>query len=307
MQNPASSPDPLAPAAAAGTSAAETLHRIAADAGDSGPRFCANLKWLFTEVPFEERFASAAAAGFTAVEYASPYQFTGQRLAGLLAAEGLKQVLINTPTGDPGSVTRSGAGCQPQHVRQFRNGFERALDYAADLDCGLIHVMAGIRPAGITVETAAETFRSNLTWAAGRAATGGVGIVVEAINRRDSPDYFLSTQQLACDLVAGLGVDNAGVLFDVYHCQVQEGDVSRRLQASLPLVKHVQVADPPDRSEPGTGELNWVFLLDQLTASGYQGWVGCEYRPGRDTWSGLSWISELTGQRVDRTSRPAAR
>ncbi len=256
-------------------------------------RFCANLKWLYTELPFERRFEAAAQSGFTAVEYASPYGFDAGTLADLLAADGLRQILINTPVGPPDSATRSGAACLPGEVTTFRDGVRRALDYATALECPMLHVMAGVRTAEVSVATATGVYQDNVAWAAEQAKFAGVRVVLEAINQRDVPGYFLATQEQARDTISSLEAADVGLLFDIYHCQVAQGDVSTRLRDLMPWIAHVQVADPPARSEPGTGELGWPFLFDQLRVLGYRGWVGCEYRPAGSTEAGLGWRTTL--------------
>lgn len=258
-------------------------------------RFCANLKWLFTELPFERRFEAAAQSGFSAVEFASPYEFRAGLLADLLAENGLRQILINTPVGPPGSPTRSGAACLPGQVGAFQDGVRRALDYATALGSPLLHVMAGVRPAEVSVAAASAVYQSNIAWAVEQAAAAGVRVVLEAINQRDVPGYFLACQEQARDTASSVGSTDVGLLFDVYHCQVSQGDVTTRLKDLMPWVAHIQVADPPTRSEPGTGELGWRFLFEQLRLLGYRGWIGCEYRPLTTTLSGLGWRQALGG------------
>ncbi|WP_204250207.1 hydroxypyruvate isomerase family protein [Mycolicibacterium goodii] len=255
-------------------------------------------------MPFEARFEAAAENGFTAVEYASPYEHTAISLRQLLEANDLQQILINTPAGEPGSPERAGAACLPGAGHIFRDQVHRALDYAAELDCGLVHVMAGIRPPHVSHDRALGTYLDNLGWAAERAVTGGVRLVLEAINHTDRPGHFLETQEMAADIVSALGGDALGVLFDVYHCAVSQGDVVARLRKLQPWVAHVQVADLPHRGEPGTGKVPWESVFDQLRGANYTGWIGCEYRPVADTAGGLSWLSRFG---VGQQSSPARR
>jgi hydroxypyruvate isomerase len=248
------------------------------------PRFCANLKWLFTELPFLDRFDAAARAGFQAVEYASPYEFPVAEIRSRLNASGLKQVLFNTPAGGG-----SGMACIPGREEEFRDGVKKALDYAAGLDCSLVHLMAGIVPAGVARETASATYGDNVAWAADNAAPAGVKLVLEPINQRDVPGFFLQTQEQGAAMVEAVGRDRLGLQFDVYHCQVAQGDVTRRMETLLPVIAHMQIADAPGRNEPGTGEIAWDFVFRRMDELGYSGWVGCEYRPATETVAGLGW------------------
>ncbi|WP_232666778.1 hydroxypyruvate isomerase family protein [Pseudonocardia sp. TRM90224] len=257
-------------------------------------RFAANLKWLFTELPFEERFDAAAAAGFTAVEYSSPYGFPAAELRRRLDGAGLRQVLINTPGGQPGTPTRNGSACIPDLVPQFRRELDLALEYAGVLGSGLVHVTGGIRPEGVPAADAFATYVTNIGWAAERAAGSGVRLVLEALNQRDAPGFVLTSIEQAAGVVRAVGVDHVRLLFDVYHCQVQQGSVTTRMQELWPLVGHIQVADAPTRTEPGTGELNWRFVFDRIRALDYAGWIGCEYRPANGTLAGLSWLADYT-------------
>jgi hydroxypyruvate isomerase len=253
------------------------------------PRLCANLKWLFTEVPFLERFDAAARAGFTAVEYASPYEFPARDLRSRLNSCGLKQVLFNTPAGDPAEGGGSGLACVPGRQGKFREGLKRALEYASALDCGLVHVMAGIEPAGASHETAAAVYATNLFWAAEAAAGSGVKLVLEPINQRDVPGFFLRTQEQAASVIEAMGRDRVGLQFDIYHCQVAQGDVTRRMENLMPVIAHMQLADVPGRNEPGTGEIGWDYVFRRIDEINYGGWIGCEYRPLGETTSGLNW------------------
>jgi hydroxypyruvate isomerase len=253
------------------------------------PRLCANLKWLFTELPFPQRFGAAAKAGFTAVEYASPYGYPSAELRGLLRSCGLTQVLINTPIGDPATGAGAGLACLPGRTQEFRDSVQKALDYAVDLECGLVHVMAGIQPPTISRDAAMATYVMNLAWAAELAAKARVRLTLEAINPRDIPGFFLQTQEQAAVVIEAIGPAHVGLQFDVYHCQVAQGDLTRRLQTLMPLIAHIQIADAPARNEPGTGEIAWDTVLRRIDELGYAGWVGCEYQPARDTVSGLGW------------------
>lgn len=260
----------------------------------SNLRFSANLKWLFTELPFAERFHAAAKSGFMAVEYASPYEFPVARLKALLDEHGLKQILFNTPAGEPGTVKASGQACHPDSIAAFRNDFDRALDYAAGLECAMIHLQAGIRQAGVAQERARDTLVENLRWAAEQALRRHLDIVLESINPHDIAGFFLQRQSQALEVIQRAEVSNVGLLFDIYHCQRGEGDVTTKMREFMPWIKHVQVAESPSRNEPGEGELNWPFLFNELRTLEYAGWIGCEYRPKAGTEAGLGWLSRFS-------------
>ena len=253
-------------------------------------RLAANLKWMFTEVPFAERFDAAAEAGFTAVEFASPYELTPAEVRRLLDDAGLAQILINTPAGAPGSATASGAAYVPGAEQEFRDGVLRALEYADVLGARVVHAMAGIRPAEADIDAAFATYVSNISWAAEQARGTGVRLVLEAINKRDQPGYGLASMETAAAVAQAVDPAVVGVLFDVYHAQVDRGNVIERFERLHPLVAHVQIADNPGRGEPGTGEIAYERVLARIAQSGYAGWIGCEYAPFAGTREGLSWI-----------------
>ena len=250
------------------------------------PRLCANLVFLFGEIPFLDRFAAAARAGFTAVEYQSPYDHPLPELRARLAANGLAQVLINTPLGPAGE---RGLACLPGREADFRDGIEQALEYAVGLGCGCVNVMGGAPPAGVAYDTAAALYAANLHWAGERAAGTGIKLVIEPLNPRDAPGNFLRTQEQAAAIIAAIGHDRLGLQFDLYHCQITQGDLTTRLEALMPLIDHMQLADVPGRHEPGTGEIGWDYVFRRIDELGYRGWIGCEYRPLGDTVEGLSW------------------
>lgn len=251
------------------------------------PRLAANLSMMFNECPFLERFAAAAAAGFTAVEYLFPYEHPAAELRSRLDAAGLRQVLFNAPPGDWAKGER-GLASLPGRQDEFRDGILRALDYATALDCPLVHVMAGI-PHGVSAVTAAALYAANLAWAGEQALAAGKKIVIEPINHRDMPGFHLHTVEQGAAVVDAIGRDRLGLQFDIYHCQITQGDVTKRMEALLPCIAHMQIADVPARHEPGTGEIGWAFVFRRIDELGYQGWVGCEYRPAGDTVAGLAW------------------
>jgi hydroxypyruvate isomerase len=256
-------------------------------------RLDANLGWLFTEVPFEQRFERAAAAGFGAVEFPSPYGYRPEPLRRRLDDAGLQQIQINAPMGEPGTPTGYGTAGQPDRRAEFRDGVRRALDYAGALGARVIHVPAGIRPPGVDRDHAFAQYVANIGWAAELAAGTGVVLALEAINQRDAPGFILESIEQAAGVVRALRPLPVGLQFDVYHCQVSGGDLATRLRALMPLVAHIQVADVPGRNEPGTGEIGWPFLFELIGTLGYEGWIGCEYRPLGDTVEGLAWRRRL--------------
>jgi len=251
-------------------------------------RFCANIGFLFPEVPFLERFEAAAGAGFAGVEFASPYEYPASELRSLLAANGLTQVLINSPAGNRAAGER-GFACLPDRIGTFRDSLDQALDYAVALDCKLVHVMAGVPPADLAYDTALALYGANLAWAGERALAAGVKLVIEPLNPRDAPGYLLRTQEQGAAIVTAIGRDRIGLQFDLYHCQTAQGDVITRLASLLPVIDHMQLADVPGRHEPGTGEIGWQFVFRRIEELGYAGWIGCEYTPLGDTVEGLAW------------------
>ena len=251
-------------------------------------QFCANLSMMFNEVDFLSRFGAAKQAGFAGVEFLFPYDHPAATVKERLDGEGLTLALFNMPPGDWAGGER-GIACLPDRRQEFRDGVAKALDYADALDCKLVHCMAGVVPAGQPRDVAWAAYVANLAWASERAAAHGVVIALEPINHRDIPGFLLNTTGQGASVVHALGRDRVGLQFDVYHCQVTEGDVTRRFEALLPTIVHVQIADVPDRHEPGTGEIAWRYVFDRIEASDYKGWIGCEYRPKGETIDGLRW------------------
>ena len=277
------------------------------------PRFAANLSMLYNEHAFLDRFAAAAADGFAAVEYLFPYAFDVGALRSRLQDHGLQQVLFNAPPGDWDAGER-GIACLPGREAEFRSGFAQALDYAQALNCPRIHVMAGIAPPGADHAAPHATYRANLAWAAAQASGARCDVLIEPINTRDFPGYFLHRQDAAHTLVQEIGAPNLKVQLDLYHCQIMEGDVATKLRHYLPTgrVGHLQIAGVPERHEPNVGELNYSYLfgvIDQVCAQcGWDGWVGCEYRPALGpvvgaTTEGLHWRPPQPGQTTGPGSR----
>lgn len=264
------------------------------------PRFAANLSLLYPERPFLERFEAAARDGFEGVEFLFPYDHAPGEIAERLRAHRLQQVLFNVPPGDFAAGER-GLACLPGREAQFQAGVLQALQYAQALHCPRLHVMAGLVPPGQTREALRATYVANLRWAARQAEPFGVQLLIEPINLRDIPGYFLNRQDHAHALLAEIGAPNVRVQMDLYHCQIVEGDVASKIRQYLPTgrVGHFQIAGVPERHEPDVGELNYPYLfrlIDELAAaSGWDGWIGCEYRPARGaaadgTSEGLGWL-----------------
>lgn len=256
------------------------------------PQFAANLTMLFTEVPFLERFAAARAAGFDAVEYLFPYAYDKNELASLLKTHGLKQVLHNLPAGNWDGGER-GIACHPDRVDEFRAGVDKAIEYATALGCPQVNCLAGKVPAGVTREQAHATFVANLKFAADKLKKAGLKLLIEPINSYDIPGFFLNYTAQAAAILDEVGGDNLYIQYDIYHAQRMEGELAATMQKHLPRIAHIQLADNPGRNEPGTGEIHYPFLFRHLDAIGYQGWIGCEYKPKTTTVEGLGWIKAM--------------
>ena len=276
------------------------------------PKFAANLSMLYNELPFLDRFEAAARDGFLGVECLFPYAWSAQEMAARLRDNGLRQVLLNAPPGGTDAASSvaawdsalRGTACVLGREAEFRQGVEMALAYAETLDCPRIHLMAGLVPTGVERDAVRATYVANLRWAAAQAAQAGRGVLIEPINARDMPRYFLNRQDHAHEIVAEVGAPNLQVQMDLYHCQIVEGDVATKLRQYLPTgrVGHIQIAGVPERHEPDSGELNDRYLLgvlDTVAAQcGWDGWVGCEYRPRRGavpggTSDGLGWMARF--------------
>lgn len=255
------------------------------------PRFAANLSMLYPQYDFLERFAAAAADGFEAVEYLFPYDYSARELKQRLDDNGLTQVLFNAPPGDWAAGER-GTVTLPGREAQFRAGFDLALEYAAVLGNTRIHVMAGLLPDERERARHHAVYLENLAYATAQAARVGVRVMLEPINNRDMPGFFLTRQDQAQAICKEVGASNLQVQFDCYHCQIVEGDLASKLRRDIDGIGHIQIAGVPDRHEPDLGELNYPYLFGLIDQLGYDGWVGCEYRPRGDTSSGLQWLRD---------------
>jgi hydroxypyruvate isomerase len=255
----------------------------------SVPRFSANLSFLYQDLAFLDRFAAAAKDGFGALEYLGPYAEPKEKVADALQANSLKQALFNVPSGDWAGGER-GIACLPDRVEEFRNGISLALDYAKALACPQVNVISGLVPKGADLETLEMVLVEKLKYASQRAADAGVKLLIEPINLRDIPGFFLSTTDHAERILDKVGSDNLYIQYDFYHMQIMQGDLMPTFIRLKDRIAHVQIADNPGRNEPGTGEINYGFILSELDRLGYDGWVGCEYKPKAGTSEGLGWM-----------------
>lgn len=256
------------------------------------PRFAANLTMLFNEVDFLDRFEAAARAGFKGVEYLFPYDHKKEQLAQRLHKHGLVQVLHNLPAGDWAAGER-GIACLPDRVTEFQDGVGKAIDYATALNCRQLNCLAGIAPATVASDKLRATFVGNLKFAAEALGRVGIRLLVEPVNTRDIPGFYLCHTRQALEIFDDVGSDNLFLQYDIYHMQIMEGDLARTIEANLGRIGHIQVADNPGRHEPGTGEINYRFLFQFIDKIGYHGWIGCEYKPKTTTQEGLRWIKHL--------------
>lgn len=254
------------------------------------PKFAANLTMMFNEVEFLDRFKAAADAGFKGVEFLFPYDFDANDLKQKLDDNNLAIALHNLPAGDWAAGER-GIAILPDRTEEFRANVERGIAYATALGCPQVNCLAGIRPDNVSEADLEATFIDNLRYAAGELAKHNVKLIIESINTRDIPGFYLSGTQQALDLIDKVGSDNLFLQYDIYHMQIMEGDLAPTLDAHIDRIAHIQIADTPGRNEPGTGEINYPFLFRHLDAIGYAGWVGCEYKPATTTEAGLGWLA----------------
>ena len=251
-------------------------------------RFSANLSMLYGEMPFLERFAVAARDGFEGVEYLGPYDFPPEAIREQLDENGLTQVLFNLPNGDWAGGER-GIGALPDRTEDFRRGVGEALLYAEALGCKMVNCLAGI-PKGASPDAAEATLVANLKFAAPRLADAGIRLLLEPINLVDIPGFAVSTMTQAERILEKVGSDNLFIQYDFYHMQKMRGELVAEFERLMPRIAHVQIADNPGRHEPGTGEINYDFVLSALDRLGYRGWVGAEYKPAAGTSEGLGWM-----------------
>ena len=255
------------------------------------PRFAANLSMLYPQHEFLDRFAAAAADGFEAVEFLFPYDYSANELKQRLSDNGLVQALFNVPPGDWAAGER-GIATLPGREDEFRSGFDRALEYAAVLGNTRVHVMAGLLTAESDRARHYGVYQQNLAYAADQAGKAGITVLLEPINTRDMPGFFLNRQDQAQAICKEVGATNLKVQFDCYHCQIVEGDLATTLRRDFDCIGHIQIAGVPDRHEPDQGEVNYPYLFELMDHLGYDGWVGCEYSPKGDTSTGLQWLRD---------------
>mgnify|MGYP003342250727 CR=1 FL=1 len=256
------------------------------------PKFAANLSMLFTEVPFIERFAAAAAAGFRGVEYVGPYDFPAEQIAELLRRHGLAQVLFNLPAGNWAAGER-GIGCHPDRVGEFQDGVGKAIAYARLLGNSQINCLAGIAPKNVASEKAEETLIANLRYAAAELKKAGILLIAEPINTYDIPGFFLNRSAQAIAIFDRVGSDNLKLQYDIYHMQRMEGELAKTIERLMPRIAHIQIAGNPNRTEPDRGEINYAFLFELIERLGYGGWIGAEYKPAATTEAGLGWLKKF--------------
>jgi hydroxypyruvate isomerase len=253
------------------------------------PKFCANLSMMFNEVDFLDRFGAAAKAGFKGVEFLFPYPYDKNQLVELTLKHDLQVVLFNMPAGDWNAGDR-GMACDPARSGEFQDQVGKSIDYAQALGCTQIHCMAGLKPRGVNEDQMRAAYIANLRFAGRELAKTGLTLLIEAINPRDMPGFYLNYSRQAFDVMHYAAVPNLRFQYDIYHMQIVEGDLAPGIENNLAKIGHIQLADTPGRHEPGTGEINYDFLFRHIDKIGYAGWIGCEYRPAAGTAAGLGWI-----------------
>ncbi len=253
------------------------------------PKFAANISTLFKEFPFPERIGKAAAAGFKAVECLFPYDYSTAELARNLRHHSVQQVLLNMPPGDWDGGER-GIAALPGREQEFKDSVELALRYAQALNCKKLHAMSGIVPLGADRAAMTQTWLANIRYAADRLAPFGISVMIESLNNRNMPGYFLVDQYETLALVRRTNRPNVRVQLDIFHAQIANGDLTTLIHAMGPMIGHVQIAAVPDRGEPDQGEVSYPHIYHALAQAGYHDWIGCEYTPRAGTEAGLGWL-----------------
>jgi hydroxypyruvate isomerase len=256
-------------------------------------KFAANLTMLFTEHDFLDRFEAARKSGFQAVEFLFPYAYPASQIKLLLESNQLELILHNLPAGDWNAGER-GIACHPKRIDEFREGVSRAIEYAKVLGVKQLNCLIGIVPEDVSKLVVDQTVIENLRFAASELKKNGIKLLIEPINTYDIPGFYLHGTEQALALIEKIGSDNLFIQYDIYHMQRMEGELSATVAKHLSKIKHIQLADNPGRNEPGTGEINYEFLLKHLSAIGYDGWIGCEYKPASKTEDGLGWIKAVS-------------
>jgi len=264
------------------------------DCGEiSMPHFAANLTMLFNEVSFLDRFKEAADQGFRAVELLFPYKFDVQDIKQRLHENNLELVLFNMPPGDWDAGDR-GMAAIPEKKNAFKESVSIALSYAIELSCDRLHVMAGLGPETANLLDMKNCYIENLQYAADKCAEHDITIMIEPLNNRDVPEYFLKNTDQARQIIQQVDRPNIGLQLDFYHLQITEGDLERKFQALLDITDHIQIAGVPGRHEPSIGEINYTHIFKLIDQSKYEGWIGCEYKPKTSTKGGLDWLKSMT-------------
>lgn len=261
------------------------------------PKFSANISFLFTELPFLERFAAAKAAGFRAVEFHFPYAFDVDALTEVVLTSEMEVVLFNLPAGSPAEWAQGGRGiaCHPERIAEFESGVETAIAYAQALGCNRLNCLAGVPPVGVSQPSAEQTLIRNLRYAAALTQQAGIELMIEPLNTQDNSGFLVATSTQALSVIDAVGSDNLRLQYDVYHAQVMEGNIVTTLRRHLSRMGHIQIADNPGRHQPGTGELNFPFIFSALDEMAYPGWVGCEYLPRGSSRESLDWLTTWLG------------
>jgi hydroxypyruvate isomerase len=251
-------------------------------------KFSANLTMMFNEIDFLERFARASRSGFKGVEYLFPYEWEKEKLVEELDKHGLEQVLHNLPAGNWPAGER-GIACLPQRVGEFQEGVGLAIEYAKALRCSRLNCLIGITPKEVPAEKARQTVVDNLRFAATALEKEGIRLLVEPLNDKDIPGFYLVHTRDALRLLEEVKHANLWLQYDIYHMQIMEGNLTRTILDNLARIAHIQLADNPGRHEPGTGEINYTNLFRFIDEARYDGWIGCEYKPSGVTEDGLEW------------------
>lgn len=254
-------------------------------------KLAANLSMLYQQSPFLERFSLASKDGFRAVEFLFPYEFKKEDIGRDLKENELQIVLHNLPAGDWAAGER-GIACLPNRADEFRAGVKTAIEYATYLGVSQLNCLAGIKPENLSDAVAEKTLIENLKFAAGMLKAAGIKLLLEPINNFDIPGFFVNSTKKGLEIILKVESENIFLQYDIYHAQRMEGEIALTIHKNLSKIAHIQIADNPGRNEPGTGEINYKFLFEYLNKLGYQGWIGCEYKPQQDSSVGLKWIKE---------------
>lgn len=256
------------------------------------PKFCANLGFLFTEIPFLDRFAASAKAGFYGVEFSQPYDYPAAQLVEILKQNQQLQVLFNLPAGNWDAGER-GIACLPDRVEEFKDGVHTAISYAHQLGNHLINCLAGIKPMTVPNDVAWDTLVANLQYAGRELHAAGLSLIVEPINNFDIPGFFLNTSSSAMRAIEATGDQHIKLQYDIYHMQRSEGELSSTIERLFPRIGHFQCAGVPGRTEPDVGEINYAHIFKLIDRLGYRGWIGAEYKPANGTAAGLGWLQHF--------------